>query len=650
MSDQRKDQYDLDDTRPSGNGNGVADKIRKEIEEMTKKHPTLSQNDIESLYHKYRDSEAVVDEVLRARSKKFNSIRKKAREIAEKIYRRYGKGERPFHEIISKMMKYKSRHKWSDVEFDEFRKELTALLTGNRAKEVDHNQAIGINRSRINRALGRTNVVQDPGLNIKEADWPIVKEILDMLERSSALHKSVFMQSLIYVDCSLVAMTGVYKRDSHVASNYIHPLIAAMFLPKLELFENHMIYSNIGAIVKARKDGRPIVTEPDALLYYDMTSDPNDIVCDINSPMADLRNRYKVQIQLWENVLKLRNGNYYDAISINEFTTALNACRNNLYDNADLAYNQDEGSMLRKLLNVFSLRPTFVSSKPLASVANFAAGPFNMSIGGQKFPPQPTGATFNYESQFSNPALAQGFMNQPQATVTTLPMVVVQIPPNTEGAVPTDLRTATSQTLWINENGNLIPKEHSIIYSKEVLIFYVNRRIQRVQMRTFTNPLSFSQLPMTMSSFERLNSYPINVPTAISLGRGDETFQLRSVVTVTQTQIKQSDRFTNIITGSNALIMRHRDLQQTMFEPTYYLYDPFGASLPVLHPQAETDPENRGWITNKPISSLEPFFSPNPDLTGGVADLSFFERASTTGTIYIYAKPTGYNPRETIVL
>ena len=93
----------------------------------------------------------------------------------------------------------------------------------------------------------------------------------------------------------------------------------------------------------------------------------------------------------------------------------------------------------------------------------------------------------------------------------------------------------------------MIPKEQSIIYSKEVLIFYVNRRIQRIQIRTFSNPLTFSQLPLTMSSFERLNAYPINVPDRMTLGRSEEIYHLRSVVAVTETHIRQGDKSTTLL-------------------------------------------------------------------------------------------------------
>lgn len=557
-------------------------------------------------------------------------LKEKARKLAERISKKYSQGAMPLHEILDKMLRYKVKHKWSDAEYDEFRKELSAILTGTKALEVDYNQNLVSYRSRINRALGSPYIAYEAiqyqqGLRIKDTEHSTLNEILKMHQTSFALHRSVFMHSLMYEDCSLVAMTGEYKRDRHIASNHIHPLIACMFLPKFDIFEIQMLYSNFGSIIKSRHEKKPIVTEPDWLLFDAITTDPNDVVCEVSSPILDIKNRYNVQIKLWETVIKLRQGNYYDASPVSDFMTALNACRNNLYDNADLAYGQDEGSMMRKILSVFSLRPTIITTKPIYGVASIVSAPCPVPIITTS-----TGTSFGYP-----------FSNQPVYTITSIPMVTLQIPPYKDGAenTPIDLRDATSQTIWINENKTIVPKEQSIIYSKEVLIFYVNRRIQRIQIRTFTNPLMFSQLPLTMSSFERLNTYPVNVPERITLGRSEDVFQLRSIVAITETEIIQGDKSTHIITGCTGLIMTHRDIVRSLFEPSYYLYDPFGASLPVQHP-------SDGFFLNKPISKIPPFFSAqSPD---GTNNLSFFERASRNGTIFIYAKPSGYSTSEYI--
>lgn len=651
MTDRgRRDVMDTDEGRKNS-GSANADKVREEVEKLARKGKPNAQ-DISDLYNRFKDNETIVDEILKQSSKRYAKVKKQAREIAQKIHRRYQEG-RPLHQILDRMMKYKSEHKWSDSEYDEFRKELQYLLTGHRALEVDYNQNLAPYRSRINRALGNPNInmrvtQEGEGLNIKESEHGVLAEILSMYEKSLTLHRTVFMHSLMYEDCALVAMTGQFKRERHIASNHIHPLLACMFLPKFDLFEIHMLYSNFGSIIKSRYEKKPIVTEPDSLLYYDITSDPNDVVCEINSPIADLKNRYKVQISLWETVLKLRGGNYYDDNPVSEFLTNLNACRNNLYDNADMAYNQDEGAILRKLLSVFSLRPTIIYTKPINSLSTFVGGPDGMSM--QMGMQMGTGMQMGQDGMgfggqgYSGVDMGLGgfpFQQNPVYTITAIPMITVHIPPYTVGAPPKDLRTL--QTIWVTENKTIIPKEQSIIYSKEVLIFYVNRRNQRINIRTFTNPIPFSQLPLTMSTFEHLNTYPINLSDRITLARPEETYHLRSVLAVTETSIKQGEKTSNIITGSTGLIMKHRSFVGQIFEPEYYLYDPFGASLPVKHPNED------GYFTNKPISRLSPFFS-EPETPGQVPNLSWFDRASHSGTIYIYAKPSGYNPQQSILL
>ena len=64
--------------------------------------------------------------------------------MAEKIYQRYSTQTKPLHQILEKMLRYKREYKWSDKEYDDFRKELVSLLSGNRALEIDYNQNLPI--------------------------------------------------------------------------------------------------------------------------------------------------------------------------------------------------------------------------------------------------------------------------------------------------------------------------------------------------------------------------------------------------------------------------------------------------------------------------------------------------------------------------
>ena len=49
-----------------------------------------------------------------------------------------------------------------------------------------------------------------------------------------------------------------------------------------------------------------------------------------------------------------------------------------------------------------------------------------------------------------------------------------------------------------------------------------------------------------------------------------------------------------------------------------------------------------GYFTNKPISMIPAYFA--PPSSDGIENPSFFDRASRNGTIFIYAKPSGYDP------
>jgi len=601
----RKDSFDT-----STSATDKDKTFNAEVERICKKGMPSPADTIE-LYNKYPNDERLVGEILRACTKKYIHILKKARKVAEKVKVKFETGMRPLHEILDKMIRYKRDNKWSDAQYEIFKNELTKILSPKQAYEIDYNQEIIMNRSRINRTLGYRKI-EEGTLKIKESEHAILAEILSMHDTTLALYNSNMMSSLTYNDCDLPAMTGAFTRGKHIPSNHIHPIIACMFLPKFEIFEYHMLYSNIGRIIKCRNEGKPVMTEPDALLYQDMIIDPNDVVCDTNSPITDLRNRYRVQIKLWKTVQQLRNGIYYEDSPISEFITALNACRNNLYDNADLAYNQDEGSIMRRILSVFSLRPILIATKPLQVLAGFlGTGPMGYGMSGSPL----------------------SFNNQPVHTITSIPMITVQLPFKTKSDMDMDinLENGLTQTIWINENKTIVPKEQKFIYSREVCIFYVNRRIQSIQIKTFMNPLQFSQLPLTLNSSSRINTYPVDVPPSFYQENKDDAYILRSVVAVTDTKIIQSGRESSIITGCVGLITQPRNIETGIYDDKCYRYDPLGAAIPIQ--------KDDGHILKK--------------FNFGTDDDSeqegFDQIARTRGTIFIYSKSSGYTRNNSVI-
>ena len=622
----RREGYEPSGEKKSGD---KKDHLRTEVEKLSKKGFPLRPSDIMELHKKYPHDESIIDEILRLHAKRYAKIRKYARRVAEKIQHKYSDGSRPLHEILNRMLKYKTDQGWSDMEYSEFAKELSDLLSGKKHADVEIITELIRSRSRINRALGYRRV--DEGtFNIKESEHGVLAEILSMYQKSMTLHKSVFMQSIMYGDCDILAISGEFDKRKHITANHIHPVIAMMFLPKFEIFEYHMLYSNIGRIIKCRKEGKPVLTEPDSLLFYDLTTDPNDVVCDTDSAITDLKNRFIVQIKLWQIVQNLRAGKYYEDSPISEFILALNECRNNLYDSADLAYNQDEGAIIRRLLSVFSLRPIMIVTQTISTLASYF-GNYAMGMG------MGMGSSSSMEqSALGHSPMA--FNNEQISTITSISLISVHIPllsAYNKGSElePVNFNSSMGHTIWINENKTIIPKKQQVVHCNEVMIFYVNRRVQNINIRSYMNPLQFSHLPLTLNSFSRINKYPVEVLSEIPVLGTDELFHLRSVVAVMDTEISQVGGKSSIITGCVGLFARHRIMSHLQItDTTHHIYDPIGAGIPT--PKGTDE-----YIMNKPISNI-PYYNFGTDGTNDSP--GFLDMASKQGTIYIYAKPTGY--------
>jgi hypothetical protein len=510
--------------------------------------------------------------------------------------------------LIQKALKDKNKNFASESEFELFRKLLIQELYGNNNNEWFRNFGFAPDRSRIGTTLG-TTMIRSSTFNMKNEDAPYLQKIKAMDEENTDLKYQIFIQSLSYQDLDPRPLSAEYDRKRHNASNYIHPVLVALFVPKFPIIEVHMLYSSIAKIVMLRYNDEPIVDEANVYLFQDITVDPNDVVCDIDSPIADLALRADVQVNLWKTVLRLREGKFYnESPADGDLIKSLNKCRNNLFDNVDIAFNQDDGAIIRRLFNVFSFRPTVISTTPqiiLPQMTQYAA---------------------------TNPNFAS--MVPPVATITTVPMIRLFLPPKQleKNYDRFDIRDAINQPIWLNEKGQYAPKEQKVIFSRDILIFHVSRRIQNAVARSFASPLQFAQLPLTVSGFDRVNTFPVSINPIIKLEQSDDTYHLRSVVAILESKYKRSNEESiDVVVGSCALFMRHRNLYTGSLENEYYIYDPYGASLPIK----TRGSEGEQFIVNKPISKIAPFTISPPGMS---ETLGFMERAQKYGTIFIYYK------------
>ncbi len=558
-------------TKPSGNKNTVDDEVRRLFK---KNKGRVDANEFVKLRSKY-DNQDLVDQIQALYLEKHQKIVKRAKKFARLIRDKYSNQNYPFHVLLEKAQKFKKKHGLSEEEFAEFKRIYEQELVGSNAPDVL------LPTTNMMKVLGTMSTgFEGPKFKVSDSDYKHLQEILKLYSSSRPLHAQVMLQSIQYKDCDYEAVTGEYKRElGHRPGEHVHPVIAALFFPKLRYVEEHFLYSNMGGVVKARYQEEALTTRPDYELFYALVTDPNDVVCNNSSPVLDLLNRCNVQQQLWNSVLHLRNGQYYN-VSFREFVNAVDVCKLNKYDNPDLIYGRYDGTVIKRLLSCFSFRPTVVATSPVYQM--FSTNPYHQTI---------------------------------RPVVTTVPMINLRLPVNLTNNAPVNLDDALSQSQFFLEGNVVVPKHTDLIYSRGVLIFYVDRRahIMRVQGHA---PFNLGNFPQALAGFERLNDRQVLFNPTIPI-RGDE-YKLRSVVL---NEVNKQIQNQNIVVGSSTAVMIHADPAKGQVQNQYFHYDPMG--VVDFRPGA---PNNH----NRPVTQI--YGTPGV----GQAGYSFEEMASERGTIFIY--------------
>ena len=363
------------------------------------------------------------------------------------------------------------------------------------------------------------------------------------------------------------------------AGQHVHPIVAALFFPKIDTLEHHFLFSNVAGIVDARKNRQKLRSRADYELFYSLVTDPNDIVCDNRSPVADLLSRANLQNQLWNSVLHLRNGQYYNK-SHPEFVTSVDMCKLNRHDNPDLVYGRYDGTVIKRLVSAFSFRPTVVATTPV--VTTFNMNPYSQNV---------------------------------RPSVRQVPMVNLRLV-TAANPEPVSLDDALEQTQpFLEANGAVTLRNTSLIYSRGVLMFYVDRRAHVMRVAD-VGPFNLTREPYAVSGFERLNDRVVDFNDTIRIR--EDIYQLRSVVV---SEVNRNDPDQNLVVGSSTLIMLHPDTSNGRFSHECYQYDPLGVVL-----TGSDGAGNR--VANDPVVEI-------PVSRRGGID-GFFEMASTRGTVFVY--------------
>jgi hypothetical protein len=563
------DSSDTNNQRNRGDRSGSVD---DEVQRLLRKsNGQISSADFMRLRNKYDDVN-LVERIQKAYLEKHAHLSKKAKKFAQLIREKYSNQQYPFHVLLEKARLYKAKYNLSEDEFAEFQRIYEQELVGIKSPEVL------LPMTNVMKTLGSINVdYQGFNSKLNDNDYKYLQELLKLFASSRPLHAQVLLQSMQYQDCSYEALTGQFRRDlGHRPGDSVHPVIAALFLPKIPELESHFLHSNLAGIVKARYNGEQLTNRPDYELFYSLVHDPNDVVCDNRSTILDLLNRAQLQNQLWNCVLNLRNGQYYNA-SFRDFVGSVDMCRLNKNDNPDLIYGRYDGTILKRLLSAFSYRPTIVATSPIYNVV--AINPYQQNV---------------------------------RPVVTAVPMINLRLPASFSDNSPVHITDALEQHQYFLENGTLIPRSTSLIYSRGVLFFFVDRRSNVLRYQQ-NDPFELTRLPIALSGFERVNDREINFLMELPV-RGD-LYRLRSVVIAETNSLNTRADY---VVGSSSLVVLHRDPANNIMEDLFLQYDPLTAG---------TNYEENGVMQQR---------APVTQISRQSGDGSFMEKARKRGVIFMY--------------
>jgi len=535
-------------------------------------------------------------------------ISKLVRKFAEKMNTKYGHLDVP--ELMKKGMKHATKNKFTAAERDAF-----ISFVMNKNTDTPYSAFPELNYTEMSKFLGFSNM-SGQTLAIKATDQPALEEIARLYENSKIIHSGIRNNLVTYSDCDANAVLSNYNKDKDNMSLYIHPLIVALFLPRIAAIEQRMLYSNVGRFVIQRSqiyfqkvndrsvnnkymnwslnlgDLLPRELTADGEFMVDIAKDPNSLDhFNDESPMNNLLKRFTIQIELWKNVLSLRQGKFYsrsesynDDSGIMGLNKVLQSYSWTYFDSPDLFHIHDEGNLLRKLLAVFSLRP--ILTQISGNYGQVGSNALNVAFSKPTFVYTPI---CNVRLPPVAPAIAAGAgVVAPQQFV------------NGAGGI-VQLDRGLAKTDWYIENKTIVPKHTNVLHSKHVMFFYINRRSQSPVIDVNMS-FNYTAVPGTLTAATSINDHQVDINQFLAINNGQQQLELRSAVVLNELEQGQYS------TGCSSMVS---DWDQNHF----YKYNPLQV--------AKIHDDGHGGLTRLP-----------PIMPVDEAD--FTDQVSRFGTILIF--------------
>jgi hypothetical protein len=358
----------------------------------------------------------------------------------------------------------------------------------------------------MGKLFGKTGDVYN-GLFFNDSEKGYVQDILKYYAQTKNLHSSLFNQTVTYRDMDRQSLIGEFSKIHHDINTHVHPVLAALYIPKIKILEYYTIFSNLSYILKQVYKKEKIKHFYDRILLDSITNDNQDVVCSMKSPLADYKNRILLQIELWNSVLALRQGKYYEKPNTN-FLQQVDNCKINEYDYPEFMNSYNEDVVLKRLLSAFCLKPIVYSydQNPLLNVINMN----------------------NYDRK--NHGIHKNISHKS--------MLTMKIPLNRHNKSDMirdnlELSDVFNENVYDVNKGMLVEKNMVILHIREMLIIHVPRRKYGVRKSTEYEPMFFNKTPnMMMGLEEEVNDFPVDFDHHITIPSTGRTLNLRSIVSL----------------------------------------------------------------------------------------------------------------------
>lgn len=563
--------------------------VDKEVSELLKKGADkASMND---LRRKYGDDK-IFDTVQEAYFEKLASIRKRSIKFTKLIERKYGMYGHPLHIILNKAIKYKKKYNLSEEEFELFRQYYQKSMNSRN------------NTGKLDVLLPNTNMAKifgdDPYTNrkihVNDGDHIIVKEIMALYNLNRMIWQQVTLQSITYnyndnLNIHFIKDSGLknssiipantpapaYNNDYKTSnySSFIHPVIAAMFLPKIARFDEYFLFTNLAYILRCKYLGEPISTYHSYLMLYNLVTDPNDVVCNADSPIKDILNRVLLQTTLWKNVLRLRYTGIYDtqnSFAAGDLMIHIDNCKLSSYDAPDLMMIGDENVIIRRLLSSLAYRCATVYSIPTVYPMmnnGIQINTLNMPINYTqvtkvpmiyiRLPPsnlpmvQNTSTSRDYIKQeilatHAKIVTANTILGQSSRTyIDTISDEEAKQIANMQ-----DIQTSLNTIQPIMTNGRFEYRSSTVVGTDGVLIVSIPRRTYQPLMTNVHNlpqVFNMSKLPHNAIGLETLNNSNINTNLVLSIGNSYSETE----------EVAFANNYTNKLYLKSAVVLNEKD-------------------------------------------------------------------------------------------